>query len=201
MRSRFLAFLLVFTLAAGLPGLAWAGAAETAIRTFSDRLLDVMKNGPKLGFTGRFDKLRPAVAEIYDMSSMTRSTLGALAAKLTPEEATKLTEAYLAFSVATYAAQFDDWGGERFEVGEQRPSTGGAIVVPSWIAPKTGDATQIDYVMREVDGRWRVVDVLYDGTVSQVAVRRSEFVSIFRTKGLSGLIETIQKQTAALDKK
>ncbi|TAN56100.1 MAG: organic solvent ABC transporter [Magnetospirillum sp.] len=201
MRSRFLASLLVFVLAIGLPGLAWAGAAEQVIQTFSDRLLDVMKNGPKLGFKGRADKLRPAVSEVYDMASMTKSTLGAAAAKLTAEEAAKLTTTYTAFSVATYAAQFDDWGGERFDVGEQRPSTGGAIIVPSWIVPKTGDPTQIDYVMREVDGRWKVVDVLYDGTVSQVAVRRSEFVSIFRAKGFAGLIETIEKQTAALDKK
>jgi len=73
--------------------------------------------------------------------------------------------------------------------------------VPSWIAPKTGDSTEIDYVMREIDGHWKVVDVLYDGTVSQVAVRRSEFGSIFRGKGLAGLIEVIEKQTAALDKK
>ena len=90
--------------------------------------------------------------------------------------------------------------GERFEVGEAHPSTGGAVVVPSWLVPAKGDPTPIDYVMRETEGRWRIVDVLYDGTVSQVAVRRSEFVSIFRAKGLSGLIETIEKQAQALEK-
>ena len=201
MRSRFLACLLVVVLAVGLSGRAWAGAAEAAIQAFDEALLDVMRNGPKLGFKGRAERLRPAVAAFYDMAAMTRSTLGASAAKLSPEEAAQLTEAYLTFSVATYASQFDEWDGERFEVGEQRPSTGGAIVVPSWIAPKTGDPTEIDYVMRETDGRWKVVDVLYDGSVSQVAVRRSEFLSIFRAKGFSGLIEAIEKQTAALDKK
>ncbi len=200
MRSRFLVCLLVFALAVGLSGPARAGAAEAAIQTFNDILLDVMKNGPKLGFKGRVDKLRPAVAEMYDMPSMTKSTLGASAAKLTAEETVKLVETYLTFSVATYASQFDEWEGERFEVGEAHPSTGGAVVVPSWIVPKTGDPTQLDYVMREINGRWKVVDVLYDGSVSQVAVRRSEFVSIFRGKGLAGLIETIEKQTLALDK-
>ena len=200
MRSRFLVCLLVFALAVGLSGPARAGAAEAAIQTFNDILLDVMKNGPKLGCKGRVDKLRPAVAEMYDMPSMTKSTLGASAAKLTAEETVKLVETYLTFSVATYASQFDEWEGERFEVGEAHPSTGGAVVVPSWIVPKTGDPTQLDYVMREINGRWKVVDVLYDGSVSQVAVRRSEFVSIFRGKGLAGLIETIEKQTLALDK-
>lgn len=200
MRPRFLAYLLVFALATGLPGLAWAGPAEQVIQSFNERLLDAMKNGPKLGFKGRTEKLRPAVTEVYDMPSMTRSTLGASAAKLTAEEAAKLTETYLTFSVATYASQFDEWNGERFDVGQSRPSTGGSIIVPSWIVPKTGDQTSIDYVMREVDGHWKVIDVLYDGSVSQVAVRRSEFVSIFRSKGFAGLIEAIERQTAALDK-
>jgi phospholipid transport system substrate-binding protein len=201
MRARFPAFLLALVLAMSSPALAWAGAAETTVQSFSAVLLDVMKNGPALGFSGRSAKLRQPVADLFDMASMTKSTLGASAAKLTPEDAAKLTQTYLAFSVATYAAQFDEWNGERFEVGDQRPSTGGAVIVPSWIIPKTGDATEIDYVMRETDGRWRVVDVLYDGSVSQVAVRRSEFVSIFRAKGIAGLIETIEKQTAALGKK
>ena len=201
MRVRLSAFLLAMVLAVGSPAVAWAGAAEATVQSFSAVLLDVMKNGPALGFTGRSAKLRQPVADLFDMTSMTKSTLGAGAAKLSPEESAKLTETYLAFSVATYAAQFDEWEGERFEVGDQRPSTGGAVIIPSWIIPKTGDSTEIDYVMRESNGAWRVVDVLYDGSVSQVAVRRSEFVSIFRAKGIAGLIETIEKQTAALGKK
>lgn len=202
MRSLFAASVLALLLWSGLalPASAQGAGPEAVIRTFSDRLLDSMKGGAKLGFKGRADKMRPAVADAYDMASMTRSTLGTAAAKLTPEEAATLAKVYSAFSVATYAAQFNEWNGERFDVGEQRPSTGGTVIVPSWLVPKSGDPTQIDYVMRQDQGQWRIIDVLFEGTVSQVAVRRSEFGSIFRAKGFSGLIEIIEKQTAALDK-
>ncbi|KIM00696.1 ABC-type transport system involved in resistance to organic solvents auxiliary component [Paramagnetospirillum magnetotacticum MS-1] len=182
------------------PSAAQGAGPEAVIRTFSDRLLESMKGGAKLGFKGRAEKMRPAVADAYDMASMTKSTLGTAATKLAPEDAAKLAEAYSNFSVATYAAQFNEWSGERFEVGEQRPSAGGAVVVPSWLVPKNGDPTQIDYVMRQDQGQWRIVDVLFEGTVSQVAVRRSEFGSIFRSKGLGGLIDILEKQTAALDR-
>lgn len=202
MRSLFAVSMLALVLWSGLAGSAAAQGAgpEAVIRTFSDRLLASMKGGATLGFKGRAEKMRPAVAEAYDMPSMTRSTLGTVATKMSPEEAGKLAEAYSNFSVATYAAQFNEWNGERFEVGEQRPSAGGSVIVPSWLVPKNGDPTQIDYVMRQDQGQWRIIDVLFEGTVSQVAVRRSEFGSIFRSKGLSGLIETLEKQTAALDK-
>jgi len=198
MKPGFVAVLLaLFVLVAGWSGPAQAGEAEAVIQSFNDHLLDVMKTGQKLGFKGRVEKLRPAVTAAYDMAAMTRATLGTAAAKMSPDEAARLSEAYTRFSVATYAAQFSEWDGERFEVGEARPSTQGALIVPSKIVPKEGEPVVIDYLLREEQGRWRVVDVYYQGTVSQVAVRRSEFLSIYRAKGLDGLIETLDAQTSA----
>lgn len=184
----------------GAPAQAQDAGPEAVIRTFCDRLLESMKGGAKLGFKGRAEKMRPAVAEAYDMASMTRSTLGSTASKLSPEEAAQLADAYAKFSVATYAAQFNEWNGERFDIGETRPSTGGAVIVSSKLVPKGAEPTQIDYVLRQDQGQWKIVDVLFEGTVSQVAVRRSEFSSIYRAKGLSGLLESLERQTAALEK-
>jgi phospholipid transport system substrate-binding protein len=198
MSSRlFAALLVVAVLVAGLCGPARAGEAEAAIQAFNDRLLEVMKAGPKLGFKGRAEKLRPAVLAAYDMTAMTRATLGAAASKLSPEDWGRVAESYTRFSVAIYAAQFDEWNGERFEVGEARPSSQGAMMVPSRIIPKDGEPVAIDYLVREDQGRWKVIDVYFQGTVSQVAMRRSEFLSIFRAKGVQGLVETLDSQAAA----
>lgn len=202
MRLRLFATLILLAVSVlGLPGQAQAADAATVIRQFNDRLIEVMKTGARLGFKGRVEKLRPAILDVYDMKGMTANTLGTAAAKLTSEESTKLVDAYTAFSVATYASQFTAWDGERFDLGETRPSTGGSVIVASWIVPRSGNPTAIDYVMREVDGKWKVIDVLYEGTISQVAVRRSEFTSIFRNDGLAGLMAAIEKQTASLGRK
>lgn len=183
-----------------VPAQAQEAGPEAVIRTFCDRLLESMKGGAKLGFKGRADKMRPAVADAYDMAVMTRSTLGSAASKLSAEETAQLSDAYSKFSVATYAAQFNEWNGERFDIGETRPSAGGTLIVSSKLVPKGAEPTQIDYVMRQDQGHWKIIDVLFEGTVSQVAVRRSEFSSIYRAKGLSGLLETLEKQTATLEK-
>jgi phospholipid transport system substrate-binding protein len=202
MRSLFAVSVLALVLWSGLP--VPASAAEVGpdgvIRTFCERLLESMKGGAKFGFAGREAKMRPAVADAYDMPAMMKATLGTAAAKLSPEETARLIKAYTDFSVATYAAQFNEWNGESFDVGEVRPSAGGMVIVISRLVPKNGDPTEIDYVMRQTDGQWRIVDVLFEGTVSQVAVRRSEFGSLFRSKGLDGLVGILEKQTAALDK-
>jgi phospholipid transport system substrate-binding protein len=200
MRLPFLALLVA--LALGLPGAARAeGDAREVVQHLCDHLIEVMKEGPKLGFKGRADKLRPAVVEAYDMAAMTKGTLGLAAGKLNAEESGLLAEAYTRFSVSTYADQFSEWDGERFEVGQPRPSTGGMVVVPSFIVPRTGQPTGIDYLMHQDNGHWRIVDVLFQGTISQVAVRRSEFVPIVRRQGVNGLVEMLDKQIAGLGNK
>lgn len=192
----------LFALLVGLPGSALAQSDPRAvIQTFSDQLIAVMKQGPQLGFKGREERLRPAVAAAYDMMAMTKGTLGLAANKLSPDETIQLADAYTRFSVATYADQFDTWNGERFEVGEVRPAANGLMLVPSKIITASGAPTAIDYLMHKDGDSWKIVDVLFDGTISQVAVRRSEFVPVFRREGLSGLIALLDNKAGALGTK
>jgi len=52
--------------------------------------------------------------------------------------------------------------------------------------------------MREVEGHWGITDILAEGSVSQVAMRRSEFVSLLRREGYDTLLKTIEAKTNAL---
>ncbi len=176
-------------------------SAKEVIQTLCGRLLVVMKQSAQLGFQGRVDKLAKVITDSYDMPAATKATLGVAYAKLSPDEATQLTDAFSRFSVYSYAEQFDGWDGEVFEVGDAKPSTEGMVIVPSRIVSKNGAATEIDYLMHQDAGRWRIVDVLLDGTISQTAVRRSEFVSIFRRDGLPGLLAMLNQKMSAMGTK
>ena len=191
--------LLLLTVAAGL-GTARADddPARRVIERFSATLIEVMKEGAPLGYGGRAAKLAPAVDQAYDMAAMTRAILGTAAANMSPADLERLTAAFTRFSVASYAAQFDNWNGETIEVDSSRPSSDGKLVVPSKIVPRQGAPVEIDYVLHQQGSRWGIVDVLLAGTVSQVAMRRSEFVSIFRRDGLDGLIASLDAKTAAM---
>lgn len=166
-----------------------------------DTLTEVMKQGKELGFQGRANKLKPVIASTYDMPAVTKAMLGLAANKLSPEDFTRLSDANTRFSVATYADQFSKFGGERFEVGEPHPGVNGNTVVPSTIVSGDGSRTAIDYVVHDNNGAWAIIDVLFNGSISQVAVRRSELVPIFRQNGLDGLITVLDTKAAALEKR
>ncbi|MGE5504695.1 MAG: ABC transporter substrate-binding protein [Actinomycetota bacterium] len=201
MTKRSLAALLL-CLALALPGAARAETdARSVVQKFDDALLASMKDGQKLGFKGRSEKLRPTLNATFDWDAMVRGTLGPTAAKLSPDELARLTAAFARFSEANWASQFDEFNDERFEVGEPKASTGDHLLVPNRIVEKSGKTTPIDYLVHQVGGQWRVVDVLMDGAISEVARRRSEFVPIVRAKGVDGLIEMLDNQSVKLGSK
>src|SRR5579859_3409991 len=202
MKSTLAALALFLTTSCVLPATAAEGDPAAPVHKLCDSLIDAMKEGDKLGMPGRENKLRPVVNAAYDMTAVTKTTLGVSANKLSPEELQKLADAYGRFSVATYADQFAKFGGEHFEVGEPHPGAQqGTIVVPTVIVGGDGSRTEIDYVMHEANGGWAILDVLFNGSISQVAVRRSEFVPLFRQNGLQGLVDVLDQKTAALEKK
>jgi phospholipid transport system substrate-binding protein len=51
---------------------------------------------------------------------------------------------------------------------------------------------------QDSDGAWKVIDIYLEGTISQLAARRSEFVSVLQRDGADGLVELIERRTAAL---
>jgi phospholipid transport system substrate-binding protein len=200
MKTVLTAFLLL--LLATLSGPATAENDPAApIHQLYDRLLEVMKQGSALTFPDRANRLRPVITSVYDMPAVTRSTLGLGANKLSPEELAQLSDAYSRYSVATYADLFRKWDGERFDVEAPHPNASGQMIVPTWVVSGDGSRTGIDYVMHDTPSGWRIIDVLFGGSISQVAVRRSEFVPLFRHDGLPALIALLDSKVATMEKK
>ena len=177
---------------------AAVGPAGT-LNAFYDVLLSVMKDGPKLGFEGRRQKLAPAVTQAFDLPLMTRLVVGLQWPSLSPDQQKQLVAAFTEFSIATYASQFDDFSGERFEVDSKpAPAPGSDLIVKTKLIQSSGDPVQLNYLLRQEQADWRVIDVFLEGTISQLAARRSEFSAILRDQGPSGLITVLKEKTKAL---
>ena len=61
-----------------------------------------------------------------------------------------------------------------------------------------GELIYLSYLLRQNDGVWQTADVYLNGTISELATRRSEFSSIIRAQGFDGLVATLNKKTATL---
>jgi phospholipid transport system substrate-binding protein len=48
---------------------------------------------------------------------------------------------------------------------------------------------------QDSNGKWRIVDVFLDGSISELATRRSEFSSIVERDGISALVNDLGEKS------
>jgi len=189
---------LLFAPAAKAQTVPGAAEGKAAITALYDGLRASMKLGKTASFNAHFDKIAPVIDRVFDLDTILRASVGLRWSGLDDATQKTLAAVFRTFTIATYAANFDEDGGERFEVlAETRPA-GTDIVIGSKLTPAKGDPVRIDYVMRKEDAGWRVVDVLLDGSISRVAVQRSDFRSLLATGGAAPLIDSLKKKIVEL---
>jgi phospholipid transport system substrate-binding protein len=167
-------------------------------------LLDNMKQGAEYDFAERKEKIAPVVHEVFDLETMMRASVGTGWQSLSEDDRKKLTEAFAGWTIATYASQFKAWNGEQFTVTAFSDPEKPDVMVNTEIKPKAGKTTALNYRLRQKpteknDGPWQVVDILLDGAVSQLALRRADFSAVFSKGGAPALIAHLQALTDKLE--
>ena len=117
-----------------------------------------------------------------------------------PAEQHALITAFRQFTVATRVANFNEYNGERFEISPDLRSTGAGEVVStrSWVPVRTSPASTTS--CGKAAAAAQVVDVLLDGSISRVAVQRSDFRALLGDHEPSALIGSLRQKTAELSR-
>ena len=170
---------------------------QNSVRGFYDTLLTTMKDGRTLGQSGRNARLAPVVDRVFDVPFMTRLAIGPSWATFSPAQQQQLTEAFRHYITATYADRFDSYSGQQLQVTGERPYNAD-VIVQTRIVKSDGETTTLNYLMRQNQGSWKISDVYLDGTISQLAVQRSEFYSILRRDGIDGLVMALNRKVDLL---
>jgi len=182
-----LAFLV---LVSGAPARAQGGdPAAAAIQNFYDALTASMKAGGSA--KSRYEKLKPAVDQAFDISGMTATSVGPTWSSIAPADQKALIEAFDRMTVANYARNFDSYSGEKFTVDPSVIDRGSEKLVKSALKPASGDAIPFNYRMRQVEGGWKIEDIYLNGSISQLAQKRSDFGATLQASGPAGLAKKI----------
>lgn len=171
--------------------------AARRIETYYQQLLPTLRLAGQLSVQERDRRFGPAITSAFDLGTMTRLATGPAWNSFTEAQRAQLREAFTRFLIADYASQISDYSGQSFVVQPQATgeSRGGGEVVKSQILQPGGRTVQINYLVRG----GRIVDVYFNGTVSDLATRRDEFASILAGGGgAPALIKTLRERTDRL---
>jgi phospholipid transport system substrate-binding protein len=188
---------ILVALLAPRPVLALPASGGDTVQSLYATLLDTMKNARTLGQSGRFAQLAPVIRRTFDLPLMARLSVGPAWATLGDVQRRQVIESYGRYISAIYAERFDGYNGQKLEVTGQEPAPSG-VFVRSRIIKADGEPVKVDYLMHRSGDSWLIADIYLDGTISELATRRSEFASIIRNQGVDGLIEALNRKADML---
>jgi len=176
-------------------------AAAAVVASLDAALLDAMKDARGLGPRGRFARLGPAIRGSFDLDDMTRAAAWKHWERLSAEQRRQLADSFACFETAQYADWFDSYAGQSFSVTGTRILADGSAVVGTVMSGGGGPSLSLDYVLRADSAQhWRIVDVRYNGWMSEVERRRSEFAEVLDHGGIAVLLAKLDSgRQAALD--
>ena len=182
------------------PAHAQAASPEAVVDRFQAVLLEVMKAAKTLGHQGRAERLRPAIEQAFHLRVMIQIATGSAWRQASDAQKSALTAAFSALSTATYAANFDGHSGEKFETVGTRPGPQDTTLVDTKIVKASGTPVEITYVAKQAGSAWKIVDVVVDKGISELAVKRSEYAAVLKSSGVDGLIAVLNRKAEELAK-
>ena len=172
--------------------------ARAVIEDLNAALLASMRNADELGYGGRYRRLEPVLRQSFDFDSMTRIAVGRAWAEFSPSERQRIIDLFAEMSIANYAARFDGYTGERFEIGAETPGPRDAVIVESRIVRPSEPPVGLNYVLRQADDGWRIIDILLDAKYSELARQHAEFAAVLKGGGPPQLIAMLEDKIRAL---
>lgn len=176
-----------------------SGPAVEVIATLNASLLDSMKRGSELGYSGRYALLEPVMKQSFSYPYMVRKSCGTYWKGLTENQQKQLLEKYIIWSVGRYAEGFKEYKHQQFVVVSSEPFREKYMMVISHIVKEDQDVREFKYIFLENDGVWLIVDIQVEG-VSQLSLTRAQFKSVLNDQGIDGLLKILDEKISKLDK-
>lgn len=173
-------------LAIPTPSIAQVDPAQATVQALDKGLLAIMK--AKGTEKSRAQSIAPVIDRAFDLPLMTRLAIGPSWTTIATSDQQALVAAFRRMTIAQYSANFDSWSGESFTISPQIDVRAGDKLVRTTLDAPGKDPIAISYRLRASGGDWKIIDVFYRNSISQIATRRSDFASVLAKEGAKGLV-------------
>ena len=151
-------------------------------------LIMVMKEADQLGVFGRYKKLEPVLIKNFHLKAMIQIATGSFWKQISDKEQVKLLDTFTRLTIATYASQFDGYSGQVFKTIRTKSGPQKTTLVETHIVNANTSIIELTYVFRKTKGQWRILDLLLDTGISELARKRSEYRKALRSGGAEALL-------------
>lgn len=177
---------------------AWADAVTDArkpVERLNGTLLEVMKGGKQLRYDGRYKKLEPVVKETFEFEAVSLIALGTHWKKLDQAQKLAFMNKLTDLSVATYAAQFKEFGGEAFQFESGQDIKNGRLLLRYNLVAPNEKPIKFEYFVGQFNGQWHIINIVVDG-ISDLALKKAQYTSVMDREGFDALLNKLSQKIA-----
>lgn len=168
---------------------------EAFAHDFAQKVLAILQD-PKKSYGDRKDILRQAFSNSVDIDWIAKFVLGKTWNAATDEQKMRYTELYRKYLTETYVSNFADNPDRRisdikiFGINEAEDND---FTVRTEMRLADAENLQVNYLVRENDGRYKVLDITIEN-VSLIATHRAEFNDLAAAQGIDGVIAKLEQK-------
>ena len=170
----------------------------TPVAILDQGLTKLLVTPIRVPFAQRYAGMLPAIDQAFDMGAILRAIVGPAWASLSASDQQALLISFRRYTAVNYVVNFSSGDGTVIKLQPGSQSAGLGELVSTLIVPSSGEPTKISYVVKPTQDTWRINDIYLDGTISQVAVQRSDFRSLLQANGAGPLIERLNRKVVEL---
>ena len=182
--------------------MAWAGAATATtpdgaskfIGQLSSRASNTL-NSSGLTLNQKETAVRKLLSESFDLNLIGRFVLGRAWKKTSKEQRVQYQDLFEKFVLRSYSRRLGGYTGQKFNVTNAKSFGKKDVLVTTKISRPSGPPIEARWRVRLRKKGHKIIDVMVAG-VSMVQTQKSEFRSVVKRQGVSGLIETLRLQVS-----
>jgi phospholipid transport system substrate-binding protein len=176
---------------------AWAGGPMDQLKMTIDKVIVILSD-PALKAPEKSDekkqKVRKAVDEIFDWGAFSQRAMAKYWRQRTPEEKKEFIILFGKLLERTYLDKVENYSGETVKyVGEK--IDGKYAMVSTIVLSKSNAEIDVNYRLRDKDGKWFVYDIYIEG-VSLVNNYRIQFNDILMKSSYQELVKRLEEKIA-----
>jgi phospholipid transport system substrate-binding protein len=169
---------------------------KQVVRKLTDAVIGVLQEkGPSAD--AKREKIRGIVVDYVDFPTMSRLVLARNWNGLADEQKKAFTEEFKQHLSVTYGKNVESYNNEKVQiVGDRDEGRGDWTVQTKILRPQGGGDILVDYRLRQVNGEWKVIDLVIE-RVSLVSNFRSQFQDVMANGGIDRLLKVLHEKNAA----
>jgi phospholipid transport system substrate-binding protein len=177
-----------------IPSLLTAGDATKQLSATIDGFVPIISNTPReeLQAKGLPESARKLVLARFDFAEMTKRSLGEHWKLLNRGEQKQFVDAFTQWQLIYFGKIVRSSGGDKVQF-KRELQDGKDVTIETKVIRRYSDDLPIDYWLHNVNGQWKVYDMVIDdvGTVKNV---RAQFERVIARSSLQELLQKVKDQ-------